>query len=35
MESTPLKDITMQAIDSTNIEDAVMANDKYVVKRDG
>jgi hypothetical protein len=34
MESTPLKDITMQAIDSTNIEDAVMANDKYVVKRD-
>jgi ATP cone domain len=35
MESTPLKDITMRAIDSTNIEDAVMANDKYVVKRDG
>lgn len=35
MESTPLKDITMRAIDTTNIEDAVMANDKYVVKRDG
>lgn len=35
MESNPLRDITMQANDSTNIEDAVMANDKYVIKRDG
>ena len=35
MESLPLKDITMQVNDSTNIEDAVMANDKIVTKRDG
>jgi hypothetical protein len=37
MESTaaPLKDITMQVIDTTNIDDAIMAVDKHVIKRDG
>jgi hypothetical protein len=37
MESKqPLADITSQAHDQTNLqEDAVMAIEKYVVKRDG